>query len=124
MFLSQQQREQHEREALHHALVSSEEQYVSELECLVLRLAVPLQSASERMSLSASSLATVFGLLQHLHSFHRQFLTILREEVSVTPSFARHIGFIKMYTDYLPDIRPRSISSPNGRCAASPSANS
>ena len=70
MFLSQQQREQHEREALHHALVSSEELYVSELECLVLRLAVPLQSAAQRMSLSAASISTVFGLLQHLHSFH------------------------------------------------------
>lgn len=88
------------KEAYNHELVTSEDFYVSELESLCSHIIQPLKQNAIRCNIKTEQVIFVFGIIQHILSFHLQLLRIIRDELTVVYSFETYIGFIQMYLDY------------------------
>mmetsp|Transcript_68900 Transcript_68900/g.109374 ORF Transcript_68900/g.109374 Transcript_68900/m.109374 type:complete len:642 (+) Transcript_68900:67-1992(+) len=91
----------HKKEAYNHELITSEDVYVSELDTLMTHVIKPLMGNLARCHMSADEASFVFGILQHMATWHETLLRLIRDELSVVPTFAQFIGFLQMYTDYL-----------------------
>ena len=90
----------HKKEAYNHELVTSEDFYVSQIEALCTHVISPLKSNAIRCNIKCEQVTYVFGIIEHILSFHLQLLRIIRDELSVIHSFETYIGFIQMYIDY------------------------
>ena len=89
------------QEAYSHELSTSEDFYVSELEAIVTHIVNPLSANAIRCGLKEDEVNYVFGIFNHMFQFHLQILRIIRDELSVVPTFYKYSGFIKMYKDWL-----------------------
>eukprot|EP01084_Bolivina_argentea_P254355 427591_1 len=90
-------------EQYNHQLLTSEDQYVNELETIVNYIVKPLEKSAERCKISGGgeSVKKVFKYLNSMLQFHVAFLSIIRETISIIPDLYKYIGFITMYDDYL-----------------------
>eukprot|EP01084_Bolivina_argentea_P254354 427590_1 len=86
-----------------HELITSEDQYVNELETIVKYIVKPLEKSAARCKISGGeeSVKKVFKYLNSMLQFHETFLSIIRETISIIPDLYKYIGFITMYDDYL-----------------------
>lgn len=84
-----------------HHLLSSEDQYVNELETLVLYIFEPLAKNAKRCKIDIDSVKKVYAYLDSMLKFHLTFLGVIRETVSVLPDLYKYQSFVKMYADYL-----------------------
>eukprot|EP01084_Bolivina_argentea_P254356 427592_1 len=94
---------QQRAEQYNHQLLTSEEQYVNELETIVNYIVKPLEKASIHCKIPGGeeSVKKVFKYLNSMLQFHTTFLSVIRETISAIPDLYKYIGFITMYDDYL-----------------------
>lgn len=90
-------------EQFNHQLLTSEDQYVNELETIVTYIVKPLEKAAVRCKIPGGEdqVKKVFKYLNSMLQFHITFLSVIRETISVIPDLYKYIGFITMYNDYL-----------------------
>merc|ERR1712113_650991 len=83
--------------------LTSEDQYVNELETIVNYIVKPLEKSAVRCKISGGeeSVKKVFKYLNSMLQFHVTFLSVIRETISVIPDLYKYISFIQMYDDYL-----------------------
>eukprot|EP00485_Elphidium_margaritaceum_P024314 CAMPEP_0202712972 /NCGR_PEP_ID=MMETSP1385-20130828/47596_1 /ASSEMBLY_ACC=CAM_ASM_000861 /TAXON_ID=933848 /ORGANISM="Elphidium margaritaceum" /LENGTH=650 /DNA_ID=CAMNT_0049373175 /DNA_START=22 /DNA_END=1974 /DNA_ORIENTATION=- len=92
-------------EAFNHQLLTSEDQYVNELETIVYYIVQPLEKAAVRCKIPGGpqEVQRVFKYLTSMLQFHSTFLSVIRDAISVIPDLYKYINFVQMYDDYIRD---------------------
>eukprot|EP00484_Ammonia_sp_Unknown_P005288 CAMPEP_0197081520 /NCGR_PEP_ID=MMETSP1384-20130603/214674_1 /TAXON_ID=29189 /ORGANISM="Ammonia sp." /LENGTH=771 /DNA_ID=CAMNT_0042520415 /DNA_START=23 /DNA_END=2338 /DNA_ORIENTATION=- len=90
-------------EQYNHQLLTSEDIYVNELETIVTQIVRPLENAAVRCKIPGGTeeVKQVFKYISSMLHFHENFLSVIREAISVIPDLYKYINFITMYDDYL-----------------------
>jgi hypothetical protein len=71
------------------------------LEAMVNFIYNPLRENAPRMGLTEARVTSVFVFIQHMLEFHVNFLTVIREPISIMPTFGKYCSFVQIYQDYL-----------------------
>eukprot|EP01084_Bolivina_argentea_P281126 480959_1 len=89
-------------EQYNHQLLTSEDQYVNELETIVKYIVHPLQKAAVRCKIRGGEeeVKKVFHYPNAMLMSHVTFLSVIRETISVIPDMYKYIGFVQIYIDY------------------------
>ena len=94
---------QQRAEQFNHQLLASEDKYVNELETIVEYIVKPLEKNAVRCKIQGGDkeVKKVFQYIHSMRQFHIEFLSFIRDKISIIPDLWKYINFITIYNDYL-----------------------